>query len=155
MTVHWAIFFFNSLRPKKITIIGSDNGLSPGRRQAIIWTNDGILLIGPLGTNFSEIVIEILQFSFKKMHFKVSSAKGRPFCPGLNVLNKCYLPFLSQAMIYTWFINNTTLLRQNYIMGIFINISFLSGNCSTQVIFRYVRTISVGITMCSWTVIFS
>ena len=43
----------------KLTIIGSDNGLSPGRRQAIIWTNDGILLIGPLGPNFSEILIEI------------------------------------------------------------------------------------------------
>ena len=43
----------------KLTIIGSDNGLSPGRRQAIIWTNVGILLIGPLGTNFSEILIEI------------------------------------------------------------------------------------------------
>ena len=36
----------------KLTIIGSDNGLSPGRRQAIIWINDGILLIWPLGTNF-------------------------------------------------------------------------------------------------------
>ena len=43
----------------KLTIIGSDNGLSPGRRKAIIWTNAGILLIGPLGTNFSEILIEI------------------------------------------------------------------------------------------------
>ena len=43
----------------KLNIIGSDNGLSPGRRQAIIWTNDGILLIAPLGTNFSEILIEI------------------------------------------------------------------------------------------------
>ena len=31
----------------KLTIIGSDNGLSPGRRQAIIWTIAGILLIGP------------------------------------------------------------------------------------------------------------
>ena len=41
----------------KLTIIGSDNGLSPGRRQAIIWTNTGILLIGPLGTNISEILI--------------------------------------------------------------------------------------------------
>ena len=51
----------------KLTIIGSDNGLSPDRRQAIIWTNAGILLIGPLGTNFSEILIEILKFSFKKM----------------------------------------------------------------------------------------
>ena len=35
----------------KLTIIGSDNGLLPGQRQAIIWTNDRILLIGPLGRN--------------------------------------------------------------------------------------------------------
>ena len=41
----------------KLTIIGSDNGLSPDWRQAIIWTNAGILLIGPLGTNFSDILI--------------------------------------------------------------------------------------------------
>ena len=34
-----------------LTSIGSDNGLSPGRRQAIIWTNAGMLLIEPLGTN--------------------------------------------------------------------------------------------------------
>ena len=52
----------------KQSIIGSDNGLSPGGRQAIIWTIAGILLIGPLGTNFSEILIEIHTFSFKKMH---------------------------------------------------------------------------------------
>ena len=69
-----------------LTIIGPDNGLAPGRRQAITWTNVGILLIGPLGANFSEILIEILTFSFKKMRFKVSSAKWRPFCHGLNVL---------------------------------------------------------------------
>ena len=43
----------------KLTSICSDNGLSPGRRQANIWTNAGILLTGPLGTNFSEILIEI------------------------------------------------------------------------------------------------
>ena len=71
----------------KLTIIGSDNGLSPDRRQAIIWTNAGILLIGPLGANFSEILIEIRAFSFKKMHLKVSSVKRRPLCLGLNVLN--------------------------------------------------------------------
>ena len=69
----------------KLTIIGSDNGLSPGRRQAITLTNDGILLIGPLGTNFSEIISKIHSFSFKKMHLKTSSAKWRPFCLGLNV----------------------------------------------------------------------
>ena len=68
------------------TIIGSDNGLSPGRRQAIIWTNAGILLIGPPGTNFSEILIEIHTFSIKKMHLKMSSAKGRLFLLCLNVL---------------------------------------------------------------------
>ena len=70
-----------------LTIIGPDNGLSPGRRQAIIWTNAWILLIGPWGTNFSEILICIQTFSFKKMHLKMSSAKWRPFCLGLNVLN--------------------------------------------------------------------
>ena len=48
----------------KLTIIGSDNGLSPGRCQAIIWTIAGKLLIGPLGTNFSEILIGIQTFSF-------------------------------------------------------------------------------------------
>ena len=49
-----------------LTIIGSDNGLAPGRRQAIIWTNADILLIGPLEINFSEIVIDIQTLSFKK-----------------------------------------------------------------------------------------
>ena len=72
----------------KLTIIGSDNGLSPGRRQAIIWTNAGILLIEPLGTNFSEILIGIQIFSFKKMRLKMSSAKWRPFCLGLNELKE-------------------------------------------------------------------
>ena len=58
----------------KLTTTGSDNGLSPGRRQAIIWTIAGILLIRPLGTNFSEISYQnsntfiqhehISQFSF-------------------------------------------------------------------------------------------
>ena len=72
-----------------LTIIGSNNGLSPGRRQAIIWTNAGILLIEPLGTNFSEILVGIQIFTFKKMRLKMSSAKWRPFCLGLNVSNVC------------------------------------------------------------------
>ena len=67
---------------KPITI-GSDNGLSPDRRQAIIWTNARILLIWPLG---SEILTGIQTFSFKEMHLKMSSAKWRPFFPGFNVL---------------------------------------------------------------------
>ena len=80
-----------------LTITGSDNGLSPDRRQAIIWTNDGLLWIGLLGTNFGEILIEIHTFSFKKMCMKMLlSAKWRPFCLGLNVLTR----------IVTWIINH-------------------------------------------------
>ena len=62
----------------KLTIIASNNALSPGLRQAIIWNNARILSIGFFGTNFSEISIEILTFSLKKMRL--------PFCRGLNVL---------------------------------------------------------------------
>ena len=69
-----------------LTIIGSDNGLPPGRRQAIIWTIARVLLIWILGTNFSEILIEILTRSFNKMCLKVSSAKWRPYCLGHSVL---------------------------------------------------------------------
>ena len=63
----------------KLTIMGSDNGLLPGRRQAIICTNAGILLIRPLGTNFSEIAIEVLTFSFTKIIWKCCLRNGGHF----------------------------------------------------------------------------
>ena len=44
--------------------------------MAIIWTNDGILLIGPLGTNFNKILIKSHAFSFKKMLVKISRLKN-------------------------------------------------------------------------------
>ena len=89
----WDYFFtgyfllVNSLRPSgiyiyihiyicvcKLTIIGSDNnGLSPGRHQAIIWTNTGIVLIGALETNCSNILIKFTHFPFQKIHLKMSS----------------------------------------------------------------------------------
>ena len=62
--------------------IGSDNGLSPIRHQAIIWTNTSSLSIGSLATNFSRFLVKNQTFSFKKMRLKMSSAKWRPFCPG-------------------------------------------------------------------------
>ena len=68
-----------------LSIIGSDDGLSPGRRQAIIWSNAGILLNEPLGKNFSEISIAIHTFSSKKFYLKMLSAKWRLFRLGLNV----------------------------------------------------------------------
>ena len=104
---------FPTLRPSDafmhLTIIGSDNGLAPGWRQTIIWTNDGILSIGPLGTNFSEILIGIQTFSFKKMHLKMASAKWRPFCLSLNVLT----PFENGASIHGYLINSWTNDDQN------------------------------------------
>ena len=59
--------------------------------------NAGILLIGPLGTNFSEILITIHTFAFKKMHLKMSSEKWRPFCLGLNT----GFPWIVRSVITT------------------------------------------------------
>ena len=56
-----------------------------------------ILLIRSLGTNFSEILIEIHTFSFTKMHWKMPSWKWRPFCLDLNVLTLF-------SSIHLWFI---------------------------------------------------
>ena len=63
------------IRVSELGSIGSGNGLSPVRRQAITWTNVDLLSIGPLRTNFSEIRIKIEKFSCMKMHSKISSAK--------------------------------------------------------------------------------
>ena len=71
--------------------IGSDNGLLPFRRQAIILTNAGFLSIGPFRTNFSGILIKIQDFSFTKMHLKISSAKWQPFCAGGNEIKRADL----------------------------------------------------------------
>ena len=62
--------------------------------EAVIWTNAGILLTGPLGTNF-----RIYTVSFKKMHLKILSGKWGPFCLGLNVLN-CHLNFVHWICFY-------------------------------------------------------
>ena len=71
----------NSLRPSDAYMRRQTD-----RRQAIIWTNAGLLLIGPLRTYFNENLIKIQQFSMKKMHVKMSSAKWRPSFLGFNVL---------------------------------------------------------------------
>ena len=84
MLTHWGRVTYICV--SKLNTNASDNGLPPDRRQAIIWTNAGILLIEPLRKNFSEISIEIHTFSFKEMHLKMLSGKWQPFCLGLNVL---------------------------------------------------------------------
>ena len=105
----------------KLTIIGSDNGLSPSRHQAIIRTNAGILLIGTLGTNFSEILSEIHTFSFKKMHLKMSSERWRQFCLGLNGLTEwdsvtMFYSSRQETPKYVWRIYTSKL--QPYLAGV-------------------------------------
>ena len=61
---------------RKLNIIGSDNGLSPGRRRAIIGTNAWLLIIWPLGTNFSEIYISKFIY-FHWFHWRKCILKSR------------------------------------------------------------------------------
>ena len=82
--------------------------ISYRRRQAIIWTNAGLLSIKILGKNLNEIVIKIQTFSFKKMHSKISSGKWRPFCLGLNVLSQlthwCLVTHIHLSELdYSWY----------------------------------------------------
>ena len=72
----------------KLTTIGSDNGLSPGRHQAIIWTNASILLTGPLETNYSETLIECIPLvrmsseenAFENVVCKMAAILSQPQC---------------------------------------------------------------------------
>ena len=68
-----------------LTIMGSDNGLLPGWYQVIIWTSAGILLIGPSGIRFSDIVIEIQSFfieqnAIRNVVYKMATILSRPQC---------------------------------------------------------------------------
>ena len=83
LLTHWG--WVTHICISELTITGSNNVLSPGRHQAIIWTNAGIWLI-PTSISFSEILSEIHIFSLKKMYLKMLSAKWRQICLGLSVL---------------------------------------------------------------------
>ena len=132
------------------TIIVSDNGLSPYRRQAIIWTNAGILLIGPLGTNLSEILIEILTFSFMKMRLKVSSAKRRPFCLGLNVLTHSR-DCTSAEQPPLWEEDDIILDMLSLVINGNIHIDLLAGN---YISIYYIHAIFYSCTLSNWTKLF-
>ena len=69
----------------KLTIIGPGNGLSPGRRQAIVWTNIGILLIGPLSNKlqwnlYRNSYIFIHENAFENVVWKMVAILSRPQC---------------------------------------------------------------------------
>ena len=72
----------------------SDNGLLPTQHQAIIWTNVGLLKIGPLETIFSEIWM-YKQSSYNTINFNMSSVKWRQFCLRLIVYLYLYLYLMS------------------------------------------------------------
>ena len=61
----------------RLTIIGSDNGLTPGRHQAIMWTIAGKLFIGPLGFHWN--LNQNSYILIQEMHLKMSSRKCWPF----------------------------------------------------------------------------
>ena len=73
----------------ELSSIIADNWLSPEWRQAIIWTNARILLIGLIATNLSKILIDVQTFSFKKINFSMLSGKWWPYCLDLNILKIC------------------------------------------------------------------
>ena len=97
----------------KLTIIGSENDLSPGRRQAIIWTNAGILLIWTLGTNFSEILREkkcifIQENAFENVVWNMTAFLSRPQCVKIFQIHAraLYLPVQSTTQLY-WMLKRT------------------------------------------------
>ena len=95
-SIHWGRV--TRICINKFTIIGSDNDLSPSRRQAIIWTNARILLIRPF-TNFSEILIEIhiiliQQNAFENVVCEMSAILSQPQC--INSLRP------SDAYMHLW-----------------------------------------------------
>ena len=88
------------------------------------------LSIGPSVTNFSEIWMEIRNFSFAKMRLKTSPAKWQPFCPGkwvkkwnlMNMFRCTYLTWPIQCRINPW----AHLVKSDRYPAIFSKLSLLS-----------------------------
>ena len=76
----------------RLDIIGSDKGLSPGRHQAIIWTNAGIFLIWALGTNFSQIRYFHYRKCIWKSCWKMAAILSRPQCVNKNSRLQVHMP---------------------------------------------------------------
>ena len=83
----------------KLTMIGSDNGMSPGRRQAIIWTNAGILLIGPLGKTPVKSFFNQNLYIFieENIVWKMAAILSRPQCVKSQPLR------YACNMLWSWF----------------------------------------------------
>ena len=134
---------------------GSDNGLLPVRHQAIIWTNVGLLSVGPMGTDSSEILIKIKEFSFKKINLKMWSAKWQPCYSCLNVLwhwsrppmSRFFRQFRSTSNNQWWHAlrHVCLLLSWHFIEGISKCI-FLNGNIEYWKYYYWSASLSVPLT---------
>ena len=89
LNFHWSLFlrvqlthwgWVTHICVSKLIITGSDNGLSPGRRQAIMWTNAGILLIGPLGKFNQNSNISIHENAIESVVCEMAAILSRPLC---------------------------------------------------------------------------
>ena len=104
---HWGLVAHICVN--NLTIIGSDNGFSPGRPQVITWNNAGILLTWHLETNNIEILIKIHTLSFKKiclnmswrLSFHVSYQKHSLYRPRHIIPSKWekWAPYIAKKMI--------------------------------------------------------
>ena len=92
----------NSLRPSdaymsvNYIIIGLDNGPLPDPRQVIVWTNAGILLIGPLGTSFIQnlnrnLCIFIQENAFENVIWQMTAILSWPQYVNLPLQMTCYM----------------------------------------------------------------
>ena len=119
----------NSLRPSdayiyvsKLTIIGSDNGLSPGQRQAIIWTNAGILLTGSLVTHFNETLTQFIYFhsrkSFWKCRLENSASMSQPQCVNWpfvrGTVDRWWIPYKG---LVTWSFDVSFVVGENKLLN--------------------------------------
>ena len=85
----------------KLTIIGSDNGLSPGRRQAIIWTNAGRLWIRTVGTNLSEIhTFSLKKNAFENVVWEMAAILSRPQCVNIYTIAIGFVCFVLSRLYY-------------------------------------------------------
>ena len=104
-----------------------DNLISIGRRQAIIWTNAGILLTRTLWTIFSETLNEINTFSFRKMHCEnvvseMATILSRPqccLCCGVRVLWLVCLVYAAYRIYSHVFLAATKQLYEWYFLSVY------------------------------------
>ena len=95
------VFLTHRGRVTQLTTIGSENGFSPGRRQAIIWTNARKLLIRPLGTKSNGIFYQNSYSLIQENPFQNVVWKIAAILPGL--MARCViLMTIHEAENYIW-----------------------------------------------------